>query len=454
MSAEQVKNTFWKYRYWIATVLTLAYSIQYLDRISLGVVAAPMMSELGLTYAQYGNGTFLMLAFYGPMQAVVGGFTDRFGARKVLLFSIIAWSLCTWWMAHVTSVNEWYIRQIIFGILCATEFVPSSRILVRWFPKRQRAQAQSALSYAWILTPSFAPVVVTLLVTVLGGWRPIFTIAALVGIIPFIMILGVVRDRPEQKKGLSEDEIAESYEDEISKGIYTLDEVRRGKISEEKIAAQRISFKQIMATPGWIQLCIAYIVVQALAWAAFSWIPLYLKETFGFSLSTMGWWATTYFAAGVVGSFAGSRASDTFLKGKRKPVIAICYLGVIPFLLLFAFFEKGVSTVALLLTLSGCGFFANCSWGAWYSWPAEIFSTEVYAKVLGIINAVGYFIGAAGAPLVMSRLVVRTETGASYTWAWIFIAALAVVGFILVLLVKEKTQVSAPQRAVQSRTTT
>lgn len=440
MSTEQVKQSFWKYRYWVAAVLTFAYSIQYLDRVSLGVVAAPMMSELGLTYAQYGNGTFLMLAFYGPMQAVVGGITDRFGARRVLLFSIIAWSFATWWMAHVNSVNEWYIRQVIFGILCATEFVPSSRILVRWFSKRQRAQAQSALSYAWILTPAFTPILITTLVTALAGWRPIFTIAALVGVIPFLLILAVVHDRPEQKKGLSGDEIAESYEDEIKNGVYTLEEVRQGRISHEKIAAQRISFKQIMATPGWIQICVAYIVVQALAWAALSWIPLYLKETFGFNLSSMGWWSATYFAGGVVGSFVGSRSSDIFFKGKRKPIIAICYLGVIPFLILFAIFEKGVSTLSLLLTLSACGFFANCSWGAWFSWPAEIFSPEVHAKALGIINAVGYFIGAAGAPLVMSRLVVKTETGASYTWAWVFIAALAVIGFILVMLVGEKKQ--------------
>jgi sugar phosphate permease len=396
-----------------------------------------MLKELNMTYAQYGNGTFLMLAFYGPMQAVVGFITDKFGAKRVLLFSIVAWSLATWWMAHIQTVELWYFRQIVFGILCATEFVPSSRILVRWFAKRQRAQAQSALSYAWILTPSFAPILVTMLVTAFGSWRPIFTIAALIGIIPFVIILAWIYDRPEHKKGLSGDEICESYEDEIASGVYTKEEVATGNISEEKIAAQRIPFSKLMAHPGWLKICIAYIVIQALAWAAMSWIPLYLKETFGFSLNTMGFWACTYFAGGVIGSFCGSLFSDKLFKGKRKPVILVSYLGVIPFLLIFAFAQKGVSPIALLLTLSACGFFANCSWGAWFAWPAEIFSAEVHAKALGIINAFGYFIGAAGAPLVMSRLVIKTDTGASYTWAWLFIAALAIVGSILVATTKE-----------------
>lgn len=432
-----IKETWWRYRYVIAAVLTFSYAVQYFDRLSLGVVAPAMLKDLNMTYAQYGNGTFLMLAFYGPMQAVVGFITDKFGAKRVLLFSIIAWSLCTWWMAHVSSVNEWYIRQIIFGILCATEFVPSSRILVRWYAKRQRALAQSALSYAWILTPSFAPILLTLMVSALGSWRPIFTIAALIGIIPFLLILAFIEDRPEQKKGLSPEEICESYEDEIASGVYTVEEVRSGKISQEKIAAQRVSFGRLMAHPGWLKICIAYIVIQALAWAALSWIPMYLKETFDFNLNTMGFWACTYFIGGVIGSFVGSHFSDKLFKGKRKPVILVSYLGVIPFLVLFAVFQKGVSPVALLLTLSACGFFANCSWGAWFAWPAEIFSAEVHAKALGIINAFGYFIGAAGAPLVMSRLVVKTEMGASYTWAWIFIAALAVIGAILVATTKE-----------------
>jgi sugar phosphate permease len=61
----------------------------------------------------------------------------------------------------------------------------------------------------------------------------------------------------------------------------------------------------------------------------------------------------------------------------------------------------------------------------------------VHAKALGIINAIGYFIGAAGAPLVMSRLINKTAEGVSYTNAWIFIAALAVIGFLLVITTKD-----------------
>ncbi len=54
MTAATVKETWWRYRYWVAAVLTVCYSVQYFDRISMGVVASSMMKDLGLTYAQYG----------------------------------------------------------------------------------------------------------------------------------------------------------------------------------------------------------------------------------------------------------------------------------------------------------------------------------------------------------------------------------------------------------------
>jgi sugar phosphate permease len=407
------------------------------DRVMMGVSAGPIMKDLHLTYAQYGNGMSLMLLVYGPMQAVVGFICDRYGARRILMFSIISWSATTWWMAHVQSLNEWYARQLLFGILCATEFIPSTRIVARWFSKRQRAQAHSFMNFSAMLCPALAPVIVTALMTTLGSWRPVFTIAASMGVLALVLMATWIVDRPEQKKNLSPEEISESYEDEISSGTYTLDEVRQGKIAPTKIAAQRISFGAIMRYPQWAKICIAFVVIQAMYWAAVSWIPLYLKETFGFNLMAMGWWSSVYFVGAVVAILTGAQISDRVFKGKRQPIIMISYGCAIPLLLLIATFQKGVSPAVLLTSLIVCGFFANLSWGAWYAWPSEIFSPEVVPKALGIMNGLGYIIGAAGAPLVMSRLIVKTATGVSYTWAWVFVAALPILGLLLIATVNE-----------------
>ena len=74
------------YRWIIAFVLFIAYSIQYLDRVKSSVLNPAIAHDIGLTTADIGTGAFLMLLFYGPAQYVSGLLTDRFGARKMLIF--------------------------------------------------------------------------------------------------------------------------------------------------------------------------------------------------------------------------------------------------------------------------------------------------------------------------------------------------------------------------------
>ncbi|MDI3312038.1 MAG: MFS transporter [Thermoanaerobacterium sp.] len=164
-------TSWWRYRYLVAAVLFFAYSIQYLDRIKTTALIPMIMKSINLSHDAVGNGIFLMMIFYGPSQFVSGILCDKYGAKKVLIFSLISWSLLTFWMAFMYSSSEWYIRNALFGILVGTEFVPSARILSRWFPSCQRAQAQSSLSWAWILTPAWASILATQLAAYFGDFH-------------------------------------------------------------------------------------------------------------------------------------------------------------------------------------------------------------------------------------------------------------------------------------------
>ncbi|MBI5397783.1 MAG: MFS transporter, partial [Verrucomicrobia bacterium] len=121
------------YRWIIAVVLSAAYSIQYLDRVTTNVLNPAIARDLHLTTADIGTGTFLMLLCYGPAQYISGLLTDRFGSKKLLIFSVIAWSVMTAFMGLIQSRMEYFVRMAIFGFLVGTEFVPSARILMRWF---------------------------------------------------------------------------------------------------------------------------------------------------------------------------------------------------------------------------------------------------------------------------------------------------------------------------------
>ncbi|AOQ25319.1 putative sulfoacetate transporter SauU [Moorella thermoacetica] len=429
--------TWWRYRYWLLFIVWFAYTIQYLDRVKTTTLIPLIMSSIGLSHADVGNGIFLMMIFYGPAQFVSGILCDKYGAKKVLIFSIIAWSILTAWMAFMNSATEWYIRSAIFGVCVGTEFVPSARLLARWFPPRQRAQAQSILSWAWIVTPAWAPLVATLLVALLGGWRPVFLVVALIGLIPFAMILWFVYDRPEQCKWVNEQELKESYEIELLTGFLTEDNIKYRKISDLKVKEAQVPFSKILHSPGFIPITIVDVASQMTLWGVLTWSATYLKEVFGFSLVAMGAWASVYFIGGALGAFGSSWISDTLLKTRRKPMIMLSFAGTIPFILILALVKPGISPYTLVFILAGAGFFANMSWGPFLSWPADVFSPEVYGKAMGFMQCFGY-IGGAFAPLIMSRLIVSTQTGTSYVYAWLFIAICAFTGLTASAMVRDK----------------
>ena len=85
------------YRWVIAFILFFCYSIQYLDRVKTAVLNPSIMKDIGLTASGVGTGAMLMMIFYAPAEYISGILTDKYGAKKVPIFSVIAWSLMTAW---------------------------------------------------------------------------------------------------------------------------------------------------------------------------------------------------------------------------------------------------------------------------------------------------------------------------------------------------------------------
>ncbi len=426
------------YRWLIALVLLFAYSIQYLDRVIATVLTPLVANDIGLTTSDVGTGAFLMMIFYGPAQLIAGFLTDKFGAKRLLLFSVVAWSLMAAWLGMIRSPTEYFYRMALFGLLIGTEFVPSARVLMRWFNKDGRARAQAMLSLAWILTPAWASILATQLAIGLGNWRPVFFLTAAAGIAPLVLIKLFVFDRPEDYRHITREELEHSYRDELEAGI-----LRDGdfKDSQRQItSAKSFGFFDLFTSGSYLALIIVDIVMQIVYWGTLVWIPLYLSDAFSFKLDTMGYWNSLYFVAAAVGSFASSYLSDKMFKNDRRVMIIVCFVGLIPFLLLLASLRTADPGL-LALALCGMGFFANMAWGPVLAVPAEIFTPEVYGKAMGLVNGCGYVVAAFAAKLFSAMVIVR-DGGKDYTLGWMFIAVCAVMGVVAACFIR--TSASGP----------
>jgi sugar phosphate permease len=431
------------YRWIIAFVLFFAYSIQYMDRVKTNVLNPAIARDIGLSTIDIGTGAFLMMLFYGPAQYVSGWLTDRFGAKRILLFSVVAWSVMTAWMGVLHSRQEYLLRMAIFGIMVGTEYVPSARILMRWFNKDGRARAQALLSWSWILTPAWASVLATQLATYTGSWRLVFFVTAALGVIPLFAITFLIFDRPEQYRKITPEELAYSYGDEIAKG--TLQEGDYSDSQKKILAQDSISFRDFFKNRSYLAVCVVDIVMQLTFWGAMVWIPLYLSDVFHFKLATMGWWNSLYFLAGAVGSFLSSYLSDKVFHGNRRIMIIACFLGLAPFILLMGTLQTADQTI-LAIALCGMGFFGNMAWGPFLAVPAEIFTPEVYGKAMGFVNGVGYF-SAAFSAKIFAALVVVQNGQKNYSSGWYFLSSCVVIGVVAAAFIRTPKAVAAPQLA-------
>ncbi|MFS2012623.1 MFS transporter [Azospirillum sp. CT11-132] len=424
------------YRWVVAIVLFVAYSIQYLDRVKSSVLTPAIAQDIGLTTADIGTGAFLMLLFYGPAQYISGLLTDRFGAKKILLFSVVAWSVMTAWMGLIQSRDEYLLRMAMFGFLVGTEYVPSARILMRWFNKQGRARAQALLSWAWILTPAWASVFATHLAQVSGDWRLVFYVTAACGVLPLALIGLMVFDRPEQYPKITPDELDHAYRDEIEEGV-----IKKGEYGDARntiLRSNTITFVQFFRNPSYVAVVFVDIVMQVTLYGALTWIPLYLSDVFHFKLQTMGWWSSLYFLAGAVGSFTSSYLSDRVFHGNRRIMIMTCFIGLAPFVFLLATLQSA-DPVLLAVALCGMGFFGNMAWGPFLAVPAEIFTPEVYGKAMGFVNGAGYFVAAFSAK-IFGALVVVTAAGKDYSNGWYFIGVCVLLGIVAASFIRPRLQ--------------
>lgn len=427
-----------KYRWVIAFILFAAYSIQYLDRVKTSVLNGAISHDLGMTSADIGTGAFLMLLFYGPSQYITGIITDKIGAKKVLIFSVISWSVMTAYMGSITTKEEYLWRMAIFGMLVGTEYVPSARILMRWFNKEGRARAQALLSWAWILTPAWASIFATQIASHANDWRIVFYITGAMGVLPLFLMIFFIHDRPEHYKKITTEEIEYAYKDEIEAGIIKADDT--DDLQNRIMAQKSFIFLDLFKSRSYIAVIFVDIVMQIVLYGALTWIPLYLADVFGFKLATMGYWSSLYFIAGAIGSFLSSYLSDRAFKGNRRIMILTCFIGLVPFILLLANLKEPNPSM-LALALCGMGFFANMAWGPFLTVPAEIFTPEVYGKAMGFVNGVGYLVAAFSAK-IFGSLVVTVNGVKDYSMGWKFIAACTIVGIIAAIFINTKQSVS------------
>jgi MFS family permease len=120
----------------------MVYTLNFIDRNLLGVVAQPIIAEFGLSDTEYGflNGPPFAL-FYALMGIPIAMAADRFNRVAIMALCIAVWSLMTALCGFASSFVFLLIARIGVAIGEAGGTPPSNSIIADYFKPKSRANA-------------------------------------------------------------------------------------------------------------------------------------------------------------------------------------------------------------------------------------------------------------------------------------------------------------------------
>ena len=205
-------------RYRVIGVSVLMAFVLYLDRVCLGeIVKLEMFLDdfTGGTFgtlsqdqrrAKIGDALGAFFWTYATFQIPAGWASDRFGARRMLTFYILAWSAMTIVLGLVATLLGLFFARLALGLAQAGAYPTSGGIIRRWFRTENRSIASGWVSMGGRIGGAVAPVLTGLLVRQLGSWRLVLMIYGAVGIAVAVAYYWIVRERPAEHPDVNDAE--------------------------------------------------------------------------------------------------------------------------------------------------------------------------------------------------------------------------------------------------------
>lgn len=276
-------------RWWIVGLVFLATLINYLDRLTLSVLAPVITKDLGLTNTEFGGIVTWFLLAYTISQGLSGKLYDRIGTRLGFAVSIVVWSGAAMAHAFARGIASLSACRFVLGLGEAGNWPGAAKAIAEWFPIRQRAFAMAIFNSGAALGSVIAPPLIVFL-SLQYGWQATFIATGALGL-AWLVLWWLVYRSPDEHPWLTREE-------------FRL--IRAGQEPADPRAAQPaprwrdlLRYRQVWA------IVIARFLTDPVWWLYITWLPLYLAQARGFSLKEIGLFAWVPYLAADAGSLFG-----------------------------------------------------------------------------------------------------------------------------------------------------
>ena len=406
-------------RWWIGGILFASTVINYIDRQTLSVLSPYLKSDYHWSNTDYAKIVIAFRLAYSIGQSVCGRLMDRWGTRRGISITVIAYSLVSICTPLANGLRSFSFFRFLLGTAESANWPAATKAVSEWFPKSERGLATAFFDSGSSIGGAIAPFIV-LGIYFRWGWRPAFIVPGLLG---FLWLI-------------------------VWRKFYYLPETHPRITAEElqMILADRQSDETpVVSQTGWLDLLklrqtwgiiVAKTFSDPVWYFIADWFPIYLVAK-GFNLHSniLALWIP--FIAADLGNFAGGWASGALIKrgwslgAARKAVVFVGGLGVL--LLIPTIFTNNIGLIALLFAL------ATFSYAAFSTianvLPADLFSSGSVASVSGM-SGTGAGLATIVAFLLVGHFSDARAANMTHSFDPIIVigAMIPAIGMLLVLL--------------------
>lgn len=170
-------------------VLTLLYTLAYMDRSVIAVVMEQIKIELGLTDAQTGMFQTIFMLGVGVLMIPCGMAVDRWSRRKAVSVMAIAWSAATMFTGAMSSFFLILVGRFVTSAGEAGFAPGGTAWLSLTFRKEIRAKILGVFNLGVPFGGALGVILGGAIVAASGSWRTPFFVFAIPGIILGIAVL-------------------------------------------------------------------------------------------------------------------------------------------------------------------------------------------------------------------------------------------------------------------------
>ncbi len=319
------------YRLYVLIVLIFVYTLNFLDRQIVGILATPLKQEFELSDGQFGLlGGLAFALLYTTLAIPIAWLADRVSRVWIMPTALTVWSGFTALCGMAGSFTQLFLCRMGVGVGEAGGVAPAYSLIADYFPKSQRGRALAAYAFG-IPIGTAAGTLVGGLLAAAYGWRVAFITVGVIGIVVAPLLRLTVRD---PKRG--------GLDTPVQPVAAPVAKPAAAPAASPDAAPKAPSFGTVLRTllpkPSFWLLAFGAAASSICGYGVALWLPSFFQRSFGLSLADTAWYYSGIsLIGGVAGIWLGGVMADRLgakNRGAYPLVPAIAFLISVPCFLL------------------------------------------------------------------------------------------------------------------------